>query len=283
MPHSTWKGYLRLSLVSVPVRAFSANVASAKVHLNQLHEDCHSRIRYQKTCPVHGEVTKDEIVSGYEYAKDQYVVIEPEELAELRGEREKAINIEAVVSRETIDRLHCTERSYYLLPDGKAGEKPYVLLQHCLAEGGLEAVCRGVMFSREELMLLRPVENLLAVTALKFDAEVAATDDLGETVKEPALNREEVALTKTLLEAYLKEDFSLSEFKDRYLEDLARLIQAKVEGKEVVKPPTAEVPQVINLMDALKKSLATTGGSRAAGAKSAGPKPARRKARRKSG
>ncbi len=278
MPQSTWKGYLKLSLVTVPVRAFSANVASARVSLNQLHEECHSRIRYQKTCPVHGEVSKDQIVSGYEYAKGQYVVIEPEELAELRGERERAINIEAVVARETIDRLHCTERSYYLLPDGKAGEKPFVLLQHCLSEGGLEGVCRGVMFSREELLLLRPVEKLLAVTALKFDAEVSAPDELSESVQEPALSREEVALTKTLLDAYFKEDFSLAQFKDRYVEDLSQLILSKVEGKEIVKPPAGEAPQVINLMDALKRSLA---GKPAA--KPRGPKPARRKARRKSG
>lgn len=257
MQHSSWKGHLKLSLVSVPVRAYSANVAAARVHLNQLHGECHSRIRYQKTCPIHGEVSKEEIVSGYEYAKGQYVVIEPEELAELRGEREREINIEAVVPRQSIDLLYCTERSYYLLPDGKAGEKPFVLLQQGLADGKLEAVARGILFSREEVMLLRPLEKLLAVTALKFAAEVAAPEELSETVSTPALKREEIALTKTLIDAYVKKKFSLEEYKDHYVEDLTQLIEAKVQGREIVKPPAAaEAPPTINLMDALKKSLA---------------------------
>jgi DNA end-binding protein Ku len=277
MPHATWKGYLKLSLVSVPVRAFGANISAANVRLNQLHDECHSRIRYQKTCPIHGEVSKEQIVSGYEYAKGQYVVIEPEELAELRGDKERAINIEAVVPHQTIDRLHCTDRSYYLLPDGKVGERPFVLLQHCLAQEGLEAVCRGILFSREELLLLRPVENVLAVTVLKFEAEVARPDELGESLHEPQLKKEEIALTKTLLEAYRKEDFSLAQFKDHYASDLNKLIEAKVQGKEVVKPPSPETPQVINLMDALKKSLASKKPA------TAGPRPARRKPRRKSG
>src|SRR4029078_10974780 len=96
MPRSSWKGYLKLSLVSVPVRGYTANVAAAEIRLHQLHSECHSRIRYQKTCRIHGEVPKEEIVSGYEYAKGEYVVIEPEELARLRGETEKAVTIDAV-------------------------------------------------------------------------------------------------------------------------------------------------------------------------------------------
>jgi DNA end-binding protein Ku len=275
MQHSSWKGHLKLSLVSVPVRAYSANVAAARVHLNQLHGECHSRIRYQKTCPIHGEVSKEEIVSGYEYAKGQYVVIEPEELAELRGEREREINIEAVVPRQSIDVLYCTERSYYLLPDGKAGERPFVLLQQGLADGKLEAVARGILFSREEVMLVRPLENLLAVTALKFAAEVASPAELSETVARPALKREEVTLTKTLIDAYLKKKLSLEEFKDHYVEDLTKLIEAKVQGKEVVKPPAAaEAPPTINLMDALKKSLA---GKQASPARTSRPAKSRRK------
>src|SRR5947199_8546862 len=102
MPRSSWKGYLKLSLVSVPTRGHPANVAASEIRLHKLHAECHSRIRYQKTCPIHGEVPKEEIVSGYEYAKGEYVVIEPEELARLRGERERAIPIDAVLSQHTI-------------------------------------------------------------------------------------------------------------------------------------------------------------------------------------
>jgi DNA end-binding protein Ku len=163
------------------------------------------------------------------------------------------------------------------------GERPFVLLQQCLAEEELEAVCRGVLFSREELLLLRPVEKLLAVTVLKFEAEVASPDELGESVHELQLKKQEIELTKTLLEAYRQDDFSLGEFKDRYFEDLSKLIEAKVQGKEVVKPPAVEAPQVINLMDALKKSLAGKKPKAAAAGPRPGPRPSRRKPRRKSG
>src|SRR3954462_3977380 len=119
---TSWKGFLRLSLVSVPVKAYSAAASgNGRIHLNQLHETCHSRIRYQKVCPLHGEVTSDEIVSGYEYAKGQYVVIDEDELDKLRTPAERAINIDKFVPFSTIDPLYFDGRAYYLLPDGPVG------------------------------------------------------------------------------------------------------------------------------------------------------------------
>ena len=256
MPRSSWKGYLKLSLVSVPVRGYTANVAASEIRLNQLHEECHSRIRYQKTCPIHGEVPKEEIVSGYEYAKGEYVVIEPEELAKLKGERERAVTIDAVLSQHTIDPIYFTEKTYYLTPDGAVGQKPFALIQRCLADEELQAVGRVILFGREELVLVRPVDKLLAMTALKYEAEVAHAQTLREDLDEVKYEREELTLTKKLLEAFEKPKFSLAEFKDHYVEELTQLIEAKVEGKELVTPPKSDEPHVINLMDALKKSVA---------------------------
>jgi DNA end-binding protein Ku len=256
MPRSSWKGYLKLSLVSVPVRGYTANVAAAEIRLHQLHSECHSRIRYQKTCPIHGEVPKEEIVSGYEYAKGEYVVIEPEELARLRGETEKAVTIDAVLSQHTIDPVYFTDKTYYLVPDGAVGQKPFALIQQCLADDELQAVGRVILFGREELVMVRPVEKLLAMTALKFESEVAHADALDEELEKMPLPRAELNLTKKLLEAFEKPKFSLAEYKDHYVEELTALIQAKIEGKEVVAPRSPEEPHVINLMDALKKSVA---------------------------
>ena len=256
MPRSSWKGYLKLSLVSVPVRGFTASVAASDIHLHQLHSECNSRIRYQKTCPVHGEVPKDEIVSGYEYAKGEYVVIEPEEIAKLRREKERSVNIEAAVSQNTIDPIYFTEKTYYLTPDGAVGQKPFALIQKCLADEELQAVGRVVLFGREELVLVRPVDHVLTMTALKFESEVAHADTLDEELDKTALTRDELNLTKRLLDAFEKPKFSLASFKDHYVEELTQLIEAKVEGKELVSPPAAEEPRVINLMDALKKSVA---------------------------
>src|SRR5712672_1074231 len=107
---SSWKGFLKLNLVTVPVKAYTATSSGGgDIHLNQLHSVCHSRIQYKKACPIHGEVPKEEIVSGYEYTKGQYVVIDPEEIAKLRGERERAVTIDAVVSQHTIDAVYFTD------------------------------------------------------------------------------------------------------------------------------------------------------------------------------
>lgn len=260
MPRSSWKGYLKLSLVSVPVRGYTATKSSAEIRLNQLHAPCHSRIKYQKVCPIHGEVPKDEIVSGYEFAEDQYVIVDAAEIEQLRSERDRAINVDAIVAPRKIDTAYMTDKTYYLVPDGAVGHKPFALIQKCLADDDLEAVARVVLFGREELVLLRPVENLIAMTALKYAAQVMTADVLKEEVAEPSLAKEELALTKTLLKAFEKKKFSIGVYRDEYVENLRKLIEAKVEGKELVSPPPTEEPQVINLMDALKKSVAAAQG-----------------------
>lgn len=273
MPRSSWKGYLKLSLVSVPVRGYSANKSAAEIRLNQLHAHCHSRIKYQKVCPVHGEVPKDEIVMGYEYAEDQYVVVDTAELEQLRTPKDHAINVDAIISSSTIDAAYFTDKTYYLVPDGAVGHKPFSLIQKCLADDNLQAIARVVLFGREEIVLLRPVENLLSITSLKYDAEVSKPDVLKDEVATPALDREELNLTKTLLKAFVRKKFSLASYRDEYVAKLRALIEAKVEGKEIVSPPPTDEPEVINLMDALKKSVAAAQG----GTKSPAPKTGARK------
>jgi DNA end-binding protein Ku len=254
MRQSNWRGYLRLSLVAVPVRAFSAAAKGAEIRLNQLHRQCMSRIRYQKTCPIHGEVSNDEIVSGYEYEKGQYIVVDKEEIAALQGERERSITIDAVVRPGAIDPLYFTEKSYYLAPDGKVAEKPYALMLQALVEEKLEAVGHGVLFGREEMVLIHPVADVLAVTALKYHAEVADSGEL-KKVSDREFGKGELSLTKTLLHNFAGDDFDLAAFTDRYAEDFAALVRAKAGGKEVVATRASEPPPTINLMDALKRSL----------------------------
>jgi DNA end-binding protein Ku len=256
-PRSSWKGFLKLSLVSVPVKGYSATSSGSEIALHQLHSKCHRRIKYQKTCPLHGEVPNDEIVSGYEYAKGEYVAIDPDELDELRTESERrAINVDAIVESNAIDPLYFTGKTYYLLPEGAVGQKPYALIQHCLAEENLQAVARVVLFGHEELVLVRPVEKVLAMTALKYASEVTLADSFNEELEEAKLAKQEVTLTRTLLEALEQRKFSIESYKNQYVERLQQLIEAKVAGKEVVKPPSSEEPHVINLMDALRQSVA---------------------------
>jgi DNA end-binding protein Ku len=271
MPRASWKGYLRLSLVSVPVQGYSSSKPASSIQLNQLHKPCHSRISYQKTCPIHGPVPKEEIVSGYEYADGQYVEFEPDEIASLRQQSERSITVDAVLPPSLIDPIYYTEKTWYLMPDGAPGLKPYVLLQQSLAEDNLQAVARVVLYGREEVVLVRPMERLLAMTALKFADQVSSPVALSTDLATPELGREEQTLTRTLLKSFVKKKFSLDQYKDTYVEQLRQLIEAKVEGREIVTAPAAEEPQVINLMDALKQSLAKASKTRS------GPAPIKRK------
>src|SRR6516165_4972582 len=121
-----WKGFIKFNLVTVPVGAYSATArGEGEIHFNQLHSECHSRIKYKKTCPVHGEVPNDEIVSGYEYSKGQYVVVDPDELDKLRSADEKGITIQAFVKPDAIDPIYFSGKTYYLTPEGPVAQKPY--------------------------------------------------------------------------------------------------------------------------------------------------------------
>lgn len=134
MPAPLWKGYLRLSLVTVPLRAYTASSSGSgpAISFNQLHKDRGSRIQYWKFCPVHGQVSEEEIVKGYQYAKGQYAVIEPEEIDALRTESDKSISVDTFVPADAIDPVYLSGTGYYLVPDGPVGQRPYALIRDAL-------------------------------------------------------------------------------------------------------------------------------------------------------
>ena len=293
-PRSTWKGYLKLSLISIPLKAYTASSGGGSpISLNQLHEECKSRIRYQKTCPVHGEVSNDEIVSGYEFAKGQYVVIDPDELDKLRTENDKSISVDTFVPADSIDPVYHSGKTYYLVPDGPVGQKPYALLRDTMAESNLHAVAQVVLSKREQLVLLRPIEKLIGMTVLEYHAQVKQPAAFEDELTETESSQDELQLARTLIEGMAADEVDLSQYKDSYVEKLTALIEAKVEGKELVSPPADEAPPVINLMDALKASVQqikaptkAAAAQRTPARKTAagkGPKKAAPKRKRKSG
>jgi DNA end-binding protein Ku len=199
-PRASWKGFLRLSLVSVPVQAFNAaETGGGEVHFHQLHADCHSRIRYKKVCPIHGEVPNSEIVMGYEYTKDKYVVIEPDELDKLRSEADKSINIDSFVRPEQIDPMYYDGRTYYLVPDGPMGQKPYEVLHQAMAETERYAVAQAVFSGKEQLILVRPIKELLAVEMLHYDSQIRKPQVFDEYVAHPPVAKAELKLATTLI------------------------------------------------------------------------------------
>lgn len=272
MPRASWKGFIKLSLVSIPVKGYTAAVSGGgKIAFHQLHAPCHNRIRYQKVCPVHGVVKEDEIVKGYEYAKDQYVVVDPEELERLQPTDKRSINIEAFVDPSAIDPIYFAGKSYYLTPDGPAGQKPYGLLVEAMVQEHLYCVAQVVLTGRTEVMVLRPVEGVLTMSALDYEAQVRPASSFADEVEPREFSAKEFELTKALVEATTTDKFDLSAYKDLYNQQLAELIESKVAGKEVVTAPAEQPRQVINLMDALRASVAEAQGK---GKPKARPAPA---------
>jgi DNA end-binding protein Ku len=255
---SVWKGFISFGLVSVPVKAYTSNNSSASdVKFNQLHKECHSRIQYKKTCPVHGEVKQDDIVSGYEFAEGQYVLFDPEELDKLRSAKDKTISISSFVPPDAVDPVYYTGGTYYLVPDGPVAQKPYALLHKVMQQEDQYAFAQVVLRDREQIVLLRPMGRLVAMTFLSYAEAIKPPDDIEKEVVPVEVTPKELELAKTLTGQMAVQEFDVKTYEDKYKENVRKLIQAKVEGKEVIAPPAEEAPTVvINLMEALQQSVA---------------------------
>ncbi|MFL5339650.1 MAG: Ku protein [Gemmataceae bacterium] len=252
----SWQGFLKVNLISVPVKAYSANASAGdKIGFHLVHRECNSRIRYKKVCPIHGEVGNDEIAKAYEYSKGKYVIVEPDELDKLRTENDKAVAIDSFIPPDALDPMYLNGRTYYLIPDGKVAHKPYAVLQEVMAEQERYGIARLILSGREQLAVVRPVEGLLAMSPLNYAEAIKEPSAFAHDVKHPAVSAQERKLAESLIEASTTEKFDLGQYKDEYEEKLQKLIDAKVKGKQVVAPPAEEEPAVINLMDALRQSL----------------------------
>ncbi|OAI54584.1 hypothetical protein AYO44_03315 [Planctomycetaceae bacterium SCGC AG-212-F19] len=254
---ATWEGFLRLSLIAVPVKAFAAVAGSTgSIGFHQLHAKCKSRIRYQKVCPIHGPVPAAEIVPGYEYAKNEYVVLDPKELAQLRAGGERAVTIDAFIDPAALDPIYYGDQTYYLVPSGRAGEKPFAVLHRAMTDDGVHGVGTILLAGRERLVLLRPLGRLLAATVLHYADEVRAQAAYEAEVAPSEVSPEELRLARTLVEASTVKDFDFARYKDEYAGKVMKMIEARAHGKKGARLRTAEEPPtIINLMDALKQSL----------------------------
>ena len=289
-PRSSWKGFIRFSLVSLPIKAYTASATGGEIHLRQLHRECNSPINYRKVCPIHGEVKQEDIVSGYEHVKGQFVVLEPEDMKKLREDGAKAVSILGFIRRGTVDPIHYAGKSHYLLPDGPIGQKPYALLHRAMVEEEFLAVAKVILSGKEQIVLLWPRDQLLAMSTLTFKTQVKDTATFQDEISDAEVSGDELRLAKTLMESSVLKDFDLASYPDTYNEKLTAVIEAKLEGKEIVSPRESPLPKVINLMDALKQSIDAAKkkvGGKGAGRKKMAPstrKPAAaRRKKKKSG
>jgi len=253
-PHSLGSGTISFGLVSIPVRLYTA-ASSANVAFNQLHAPCGSRIKQQTFCPkCNKTVERAELTRGYEFAKEQYVRVADEELKALEGEASKIIDIAEFVPLEQVDPIYF-EKTYYLGPD-KGGEKPYRLLSDAMEKAGQVALARYVMRGKESLVLVRAAQGGLMLHTMYFADEVR---DFGEIDKGASakIRDGELQLALQLIDGLSSDAFNPEKYRDEYRERVLELVNQKVEGKEVTAAgPQAQRAQVIDLMEALKQSLA---------------------------
>jgi DNA end-binding protein Ku len=254
-PRPSWNGYLKISLVSVPVSAYVGSQSGPAIRFHQLHNECHSRIRYVKTCPIHGEVSSADIVLGYEYAKDQYVVVDPEELDQLRDTSERAISVDSFLRPEAVDPAFFSGRTYYLVPDGEIGQKPYELIHDAMVAEGIHGIARMILTKKEHIVRLRPLRKLLAADVLEYATRVKDTSEFELEVAETHPSAQERKLTRQLMSSMVEENLDLAAYTDSFTKQVEELIAAKLEGKNVVAATPDEEPPIVNLMDALRKSM----------------------------
>ncbi|MFB3917752.1 MAG: Ku protein [Terriglobales bacterium] len=252
MPASLWTGYLTFGLISMPVRLF-AGARGTRIEFHMLHRDDNARVKQQLICLAEEKVVgRDEIVKGYEYRKGEYVVIEPDEIKKIEPKTAKAMEILEFVKSEEVDPVYF-ESSYYLVPE-EAGRRPYALLQRALEETNYVAIAKLTMHNREYTVILRPYENGLMLHTMFYSDEVREMPEIAEPQAE--LKEAEVKVAHQLIEA-LAAPFQPEKYHDTFEDNVKKLIQAKLEGREVapVEKPRKAAPPV-DLMAALKQSLA---------------------------
>lgn len=252
MAASVWKGHLTFGLVSLPVKLFSA-ARSEAIHFNQLHKTDHSRVKQVLYCALEDKpVSRADLVKGFEYEKDQYVVVEEEEIKRVAPKTASTMEILEFVKAAEVDTIYY-ESSYYMAPD-KAGEKPYALLFEALRRTGYVALARVAMHSREHVVILRPGESGILMHTMYYPDEIRHVDEF--RTDKALVQEKELKLALTLVES-LAAPFEPEKYKDGYRENLKALIAAKVEGREMVETPQAQkLAPVVDIMEALKKSLA---------------------------
>jgi len=251
MASSVWRGHITFGLVSFPVRLFSA-ARSETISFNQLHKDDNSRIRQVTYCQLEDkQVQRSELVKGYEYEKDRYVVIEDEEIKKVAPKTAKVMEILEFVKADTVDPIYL-ESSYYVAPD-EGGEKPYALLFKAMRESSYFALAKVAMHNREHVIVLRPGAKGILSHTMYYQDEIRQVDEFRTDTS--LVKDKELEMAKMLI-ASLEADFAPEKYHDGYRENLRQMIEAKIEGKKVVETPEAHIAPVIDIMEALKKSLA---------------------------
>ncbi|MBB4275683.1 MULTISPECIES: Ku protein [Rhizobium] len=252
-PRASWKGYLKLSLVSCPVRLYPATSSSERISFNQLHKDTHNRINMKPVDPELGLVERSDLVKGYEYEDKKYIIIEDADLDSVRIESNHTMNIEAFVDERSVDAIY-QDSPYYLAPDGAMAEETFVVLREALRKSGKLAIARLVLSSRERVVTIGARETGMFVCTLRNPSEVRGTAEYFGNIPVGKPEPEMLQLAEALIQQKLT-TFDPKNYEDRYEVALMQMIREKLKGHKPIIAAAPERGNVINLMDALKASL----------------------------
>jgi DNA end-binding protein Ku len=274
---ATWKGYLKVSLVNIPIKVFPATESSATISFNQLHGECRTRIQQKRWCPhCNREVPNSEIVKGYEFEKGQYVVLSEEDFDKVRTESTRVINLVQFADESSIDPMY-VDRTYYLAPDGGIAGDAFAVMRDGMA--GKVGVGKLALYGREYLVAVRPQGRGIVMHTLHHAAEIRSMDAVDELASVPSsVKPDEIRLARQVIEMF-EAPLDLQDYKDEYREGLQAIIDAKIKGQEIVAPAAEEAPKVVNLMEALRKSLDAVNTKKKTPAKAAVAKPAAKRKR----
>jgi DNA end-binding protein Ku len=272
---ATWKGYLKVSLVNIPVKVFPATESGATLSFNQLHGECRTRIQQKKWCPhCNREVSNSELVKGYEFEKGQYVVLAEDDFDKVRTDSTRVIDLVQFSEESSIDPMY-VDRTYYLAPDGPVAGDAFAVMRDGMV--GKVGIGKLALYGREYLVAVRSHERGIVMHTLHHAAEIRGIDQVDELNSVgAAVKPAEVQLARQIIESF-EGPLDLATYKDEYQEGLKAIIDAKIAGQEIVAPVVEAAPRVVNLMDALRRSLDAVSAQKKTPMKAVVAKPAAKK------
>jgi DNA end-binding protein Ku len=276
-PRAYWKGYLKLSLVSCPIALFPATSEREKISFHQLNKNTGQRIKYRKVDAESGEeVESSDIIKGYEVGKGEYIELDPEELEAVAIESKRVIDIDEFVPKEEIDELYLNS-PYYIAPDGEVGQQAFAVIREAIRKEGMVAIGKVVFTSREHVIALEARgKGLLGIT-LRYPYEVRNEADYFDDIPDEKIPKDMLDLATHIVETK-SGHFDPDKFEDHYEDALKDLLKKKQEGKPIERPERREPTKVVNLMDALRRSVEASGGEGAAAkARRSSAEPSKRK------
>jgi DNA end-binding protein Ku len=280
-PRSNWKGYIKLSLVSAAVAIYPATSSSEKVRFNTLNRATGNRLKRQMVDSATGDVVEsDEQVKGFAVGKDEYVIVEDDELSNIAIESSKTIDIESFVPKESIDDRY-RDAPYYIAPEDKVGQEAFAVIRDAMKKKKMVGIARIVMARRERIMMLEPFGKGLMGTTLHYPYEIRGEDSAFEDIPDMQLPAQMVGLAEEIIDR-MTGKFEPDKFEDRYENAMIELIRSKQAGQPVKQAKASAKPSnVVNLMDALKRSIGESAGGKAPARKQKAPLPAAKKRAKK--